>query len=49
MMASTTRGRGFKTMLQELFECALIFAGAGPLYEGFRSMGSEEIEKRVRK
>jgi len=42
------RGRGFKTVLQELFEGALIFAGVGLLYEGFRSMGSEEIEKRVR-
>jgi hypothetical protein len=42
------KGRGFKTVLQELFEGALIFAGVGLLYEGFRSMGSEEIEKRVR-
>jgi len=42
------RGRGFKTIWQEFFEGALVLGGLGLLYEGFRSMGSEEIEKRVR-
>jgi len=38
------KGRGFKTVLQELFEGALIFAGAGLLYEGFRSMAGRPGE-----
>jgi hypothetical protein len=50
MMAGTAgdevlfKGRGFKTVLQELFEGALIFAGAGLLYEGFRSMAGRPGE-----
>jgi hypothetical protein len=50
MMAGTAgdevlfKGRGFKTVLQELFEGALIFAGAGLLYEGFRSMTGRPVE-----
>jgi hypothetical protein len=50
MMAGTAgdevlfKGRGFKTVFQELFEGALIFAGAGLLYEGFRSMAGRPGE-----
>jgi hypothetical protein len=50
MMAGTAgdevlfKGRGFKTVLQELFEGALIFAGAGLLYEGFRNMAGRPGE-----
>ena len=50
MMAGTAgdevlfKGRGFKTVLQELFEGALIFAGAGLLYEGFRSLAGRPGE-----
>jgi hypothetical protein len=50
MMAGTAgdevlfKGKGFKTVLQELFEGALIFAGAGLLYEGFRSMAGRPGE-----
>jgi hypothetical protein len=38
------KGRGFRTVLQELFEGALIFAGAGLLYEGFRGMAGRSGE-----
>jgi hypothetical protein len=50
MMAGTAgdevlfKGKGFKTVLQELFEGALIFAGAGLLYEGFRSIAGRPGE-----
>jgi len=50
MMAGTAgdevlfRGRGFKTIWQEFFEGALVLAGVGLFYEGFRNMASRPGE-----